>query len=380
MPLQLSVIEYEDATNRSVVARIPADGSVEIKHGAELIVHQNQEAVFFRDGEARDVFGPGRHTLTAASVPLLNRILTLPWGRKPVRALVYFVGRQTFVDQKWGTLQPIVFEDGGFGIVRLRSYGRFSFRVADSTVLINRLVGTKGLYSTEDVTAFMRDLIVSGMTDLLGTLKMDLVQLPAKFEELAAAIRAKLADDFAKFGLELVDFVINSITPPEKVQQAIDEGAGERAATSIREPAASTEPEEPSGDPRAMLDGIARAAGWAIETTPNGLEVVVGIGPLRRQKVQVQLDRKDSDGHALVSFSSVCGPAMEETATRLLRYNSKMAHAAFAIQAGPAGDNVVVVANQLQSTADQLELQKALVAVALQADQAEQQLTGGDSH
>ena len=109
MGLGLDVIEYQDPTNRSVVKRIPESGAGDVPYGATLIVHQNQEAVFFRDGRAMDVFGPGRHTLTSANVPILSKILTLPWKRSPFRALVYFVGKQTFVDQKWGTQQPIVF-------------------------------------------------------------------------------------------------------------------------------------------------------------------------------------------------------------------------------------------------------------------------------
>ncbi|MCA9266077.1 MAG: SPFH domain-containing protein, partial [Planctomycetales bacterium] len=107
MGLRLDVIESFDPSNRSIVHRIPETGSADIRHGTQLIVHQNQEALLFRDGKAWDTFGPGRHTLKTENVPLLARMLTAPWEKSPFRALVYFVGKQTFVDQKWGTRQPI---------------------------------------------------------------------------------------------------------------------------------------------------------------------------------------------------------------------------------------------------------------------------------
>ena len=106
--------------------------------------------------------------------------------------------------------------------MRLRSFGKFSFRVVDAPLLLNTLVGTQGKYTTDEVTSYLKDLIVSRLTDLLGTLKISLLDLPAKYDEIAAGTRAKVAEDFAKYGLELVDFFINAITPPEEVQKAID--------------------------------------------------------------------------------------------------------------------------------------------------------------
>lgn len=232
--LRLEVIDYIDRTGQALVARVPEMGTAAIQAGAQLIVQQNQEAIFFRDGRAMDSFGPGRHTLSTANIPIITSILTMPWEKSPFQACVYFVGKHRFIDQRWGTRAPITMKDPDFGIVRLRGFGKYSYRVVDAPLLINEVVGTQGKLTTEEIGSYLRDVLISGLTDMLASANVGLLQMAASFDELGAAARVKLGEPFSKLGLELTDFVINHIAPPEEVQKAIDARSSMAALGDLR--------------------------------------------------------------------------------------------------------------------------------------------------
>jgi len=451
MVFRLEVIDFFDPSGDMVVGRVPADGTAAIQLGAQLLVQQAQEAVFFRDGKAMDVFGPGRYTLTTANVPILTRILTIPWEKSPFQAAVYFVGKQTFVDQRWGTKTPITMRDPDFGLVRLRGFGKFGFRVIDAPLLINSLVGTRGRFTTEQVTSYLKDVIVSGLTDFLATAGIGLIDLPSKFDEVAAAARLKLADSFNKFGIELTDFVINSITPPEEVEKAIDARSGMtvlgdlksytlyQAANSMAAagqntavgtgmgfgmgmafPAAlqqaflpggvgasppqqvpvAAQPATPSGtsaaaapklnlnalesfkppiDIRSLVRQVASSSHWSLKEQGDQWAMTVPVGSLRKQVVYANFGRKDDDGHELIGFWSPCGPANPNNAVILLRFNHQTVHGAFAFQPKEqGGEELVLRSNLLADTIDAFEVLRVVSAIAFQADEVEQQLTGAD--
>jgi membrane protease subunit (stomatin/prohibitin family) len=223
----MQVIQHQDPTGRTMVARVPPDGTAAIRLGSQLIVEESQQAVFFRDGKALDTFGPGRHTLATQNVPLLASLFGIPFGSEsPFQAAVVFVSTKTFMDLKWGTKEPVPFRDQELAMVRLRAFGKYALRVTNAQVFVNSVVGTLGVYSSERLEDWFRDVIVARLTDLLGENLTSVFDLPRLYDELAMGLKARVAEDFTKYGIDLVDLYVGAITPPEEVQKLIDERSG----------------------------------------------------------------------------------------------------------------------------------------------------------
>jgi membrane protease subunit (stomatin/prohibitin family) len=220
----LEVIEWFDESGKELVHRIPERGSGEIKWGAQLTVRESQAAVFFYNGEAYDAFGPGRHTLKTANIPLLTKVLSLPWGMtSPLRAEVYFTNMKVFPNLTWGTRDPVAFRDRELGLIRLRAFGVFNLRILQPILFINSLVGTQGALTTDAVSEYLNRVIASRFNDFMGERIATIFDLPAKYDELSGELKKILQADFTQFGLGLTDLYINSITPPPEVQKAIDD-------------------------------------------------------------------------------------------------------------------------------------------------------------
>lgn len=220
----LEVIEWFDETGKELVHRIPEKGSGEIKFGAQLIVRESQAGILFYKGKATDAFGPGRHTLKTGNIPVLTKIMAIPWAmNSPLRSEVYMANMKVFPNLKWGTRDPVAFKDSELGLIRLRAHGVFNIQILQPVLFINSLVGTMGMFSTEEIDEYLKRVIVSRFNDYLGENLDSILNLPGQYDELSSGLQERLQKDFRRFGLGLNQLYITSITPPPEVQKAIDD-------------------------------------------------------------------------------------------------------------------------------------------------------------
>jgi len=220
----LEVIEWFDESGKELVHRIPEQGSGEIKYGAQFIIRESQAGVLFYKGKACDAFGPGRHTLKTGNIPILTKILAIPWAMtSPLRAEAYIINMKVFPNLKWGTREPVAFKDSELGLIRIRAHGVFNIQVIQPLLFINTLVGTMGTYNTGEIEEYLKRVIVSRFNDHLGEHLDSILNLPGTYEKLSEGLQKKLANDLGHFGLALTDLYITSITPPPEVQEAIDD-------------------------------------------------------------------------------------------------------------------------------------------------------------
>ena len=215
------VIEYPNEMRDELVHRFPETEAGTFRIGSQVIVRESQAAVFFRDGNALDVFGPGRHTIVTYNIPLLiEKIGTLFNERTPFPAEVYFVSMREFVDQKWGTPQPIIVRNPnmGLGVALMQGFGNYSFQIKDPQQFITQIVGAQGMYRTGDIEGRLRTILLSKLQDLLSETAAthSVPELLALTEEIGAGIRAKAQDDFAAVGLTLKTFYIENLKPSSK--------------------------------------------------------------------------------------------------------------------------------------------------------------------
>jgi len=220
------IVEFFDETGRQMVHRLPEHGSGDFRLGSQLIVRESQAAVFFRDGKSLDTFGAGRHTISTANIPLLTRLIGIPFsGETPFKAEVYFVNLREFLEQKWGTPEAITLRDSELGMVRLRAFGTYSMQVSEPQLFVNKIVGTQGLYETSQIQGFLRGIIIARLTDLLGEVQKSILDLPSMYDEIGAGAKAKVQDDFNALGIALKTLYVTSISPTEDTAKAIDERA-----------------------------------------------------------------------------------------------------------------------------------------------------------
>jgi excisionase family DNA binding protein len=216
------VVQYPNEMRNEIVHRFPETGAGNFRIGSQVIVRESQTAVFFRDGNALDAFGPGRHTITTANVPLITEWISekIFDDRTPFPAEVYFVSMREFADRKWGTPQPIIVRNPnmGLGVALLQGFGTYSFQVRDAHQIVAQLVGAQGIFRMSDIESRLRSMLLSKLQDLLGetAAEHDVPSLIGLTEELGAGVRAKTVDDFNAIGIDLKTFYIENLKPSSK--------------------------------------------------------------------------------------------------------------------------------------------------------------------
>lgn len=314
MPRIIDVVQFLDETGQEIIHREPEGGPGDFRLGSQVIVRESQTAVFFRDGKSLDVFGPGRHTITTQNVPILASIIGLAtMGKSPFPVEVVFVNMRQFIDQKWGTPEPIAFRDPEFGMARLRSFGTYAYQVKDPALFVNGVVGQQSIYTTSDVADYLRNIIVSKFADLLGTQGKSLLDLPSHYTEIGAGSKAQLSDDFAAIGLNLLAFYVTAITPTEDTAKAIDERASMgaignmdaymkfKAARALGDAASN-----PSGGGGAASTGVGLGAGIGLGSQLAGMmgqafqsgqqqagPAAASASPQTKEQIQQMLDSLD---------------------------------------------------------------------------------------
>ena len=288
------VIEYPSEMRDEIVHRFPEAGIGDYRIGSQVIVREAQAAVFFRDGNALDVFRAGRHTITTANIPLLINLIGRAFNDKtPFPAEVYFVSLREFANEKWGTPQPIIVRNPGMGlgVALLQGFGTYSFQVKDPQQFVTQVVGTTGSYRTSEIEDRLRTILLSKLQDILGetTAAQSVVDLIGLTEEVGAAVRAKAQDDFDAIGMALKTFYIGNLKPSSKSAQELRDMGMLDMTTYTQLQAAD-----------AMRDAAQNPSGGAGLTA--GIGAGMGIGSLMQQAtsgaMQQQQKPQDNGGGA----------------------------------------------------------------------------------
>ncbi|CAN5589261.1 SPFH domain-containing protein [soil metagenome] len=218
----IDIIEWTDSSTDTIVYRFERYGN-EIKNGARLVVREGQTAVFVDEGKLADVFSPGTYMLETANLPVLSTLRGWKYGfQSPFKAEVYFVNTRRFTDLKWGTLNPIMMRDAEFGPVRMRAFGTYAMRIEDAATFLREVGGTSGHVTTDDITNQIRNTIVSRFADVLAGSGFAVLDMAANQEDLSNYLKERIAPDIAGYGVELVQLLVENVSLPPAVEEALD--------------------------------------------------------------------------------------------------------------------------------------------------------------
>lgn len=232
----LEIIQWQDDSRDTLSWRFP-DEDKEIKRGAQLIVRESQTAQFIYLGQFGDTFGPGKHSLTTDNIPILSTLKGWKYGfESPFKADIYYVNTRLFTGNKWGTANPIMMRDADFGIVRARAYGTFDFKVVDVKTFLKEVAGTDHHFRLDEFAETMRSRIVSVFTDALASAKVPVLDVASRYAELGEALLPAINPAVvSKYGIEITSFIVENVSVPPEVEQAIDKRSSMAAVGNLND-------------------------------------------------------------------------------------------------------------------------------------------------
>lgn len=312
----IDIIEWtDDNVGDTIVYKYP-DEDKEVKNKAQLIVRESQVAVFVNEGQIADIYGPGHHELQTANMPVLSTLKGWKYGfESPFKVDVYFVNTRQFINQKWGTSNPVTMRDKDFGMVRIRAFGIFAFKVKDAGVFLKEVFGSCASFETGSITGHLKNVMISGLSDLLAESGVAMLDMSTQYDELSEFGKKKFLPTYTSFGLELTSFHIQNISVPKEVEEMIDtktqmgvlgnmgQYAQFQTAQAIRDAAQN----EGGGLAGA---GVGLGAGAAMGNMMTGMMQQQGNAPTQSQGSQAKCAKCGASVNTDVKFCPECGNSM----------------------------------------------------------------------
>jgi excisionase family DNA binding protein len=232
----IDIIEWTDDSRDTLSYRFP-DEDKAIKNGAQLIVRESQTAQFIYLGEFGDTLGPGKHTLTTDNIPVLTRLKSWKYGlNSPFKADVYFLNTRLFTGNKWGTANPVMMRDNDLGIVRVRAFGTYDFRIIDPKLFLKEVAGSDQNFRLDEFADTMRSRIVSVFADALATAHIPVFDVASRYGELGEALLPLINPVVgAKYGLQITSFILENVSVPPEVEQAVDKRSSMAAVGNLND-------------------------------------------------------------------------------------------------------------------------------------------------
>jgi excisionase family DNA binding protein len=232
----IDIIDWTDDSRDTLSWRFP-DEDKAIKNGAQLIVRESQVAQFVYLGEFGDTFAPGKHTLTTDNIPILTKLKSWKYGfNSPFKADVYYVITRLFTGNKWGTSNPVMLRDADFGVVRIRAFGTYDFRITDAKVFLREVAGSDHNFRLDEFADTMRSRIVSIFSDSIASAKVPVLDVASRYSELGDALLPVINPAVStKYGLEITSFIVENVSVPPEVEQALDKRASMTAIGNLND-------------------------------------------------------------------------------------------------------------------------------------------------